>query len=250
MFRIFAPIVALILISCSENSALNDTDVTNPGIISPHITIQKRNSAVYLPDYGKSTSETIEAEINDRNGDHVRIEKGSIKVNGVSLVEKRRFFGNLLFYAIDQSSKMPYSPGKVFDFVITLEDGAEYKASVMAPLSTSFTAPVSVKKGNEFALLLDAVNEGDQVGADLILHYKYMKNNVLRDTTQTASKSFSIGPDKNKSLAIPGSMINLSTLFLVNVTVNVSRPGTIDKRFKSPSISAGRELGTKSMSIN
>lgn len=250
MFRIFAPIIALLLISCSENSALNDTDVTKPGIISPSISIEKNYTSIYNADYGKSVNETIEARIFDRNNDYVRIENGSISVNGVLLSEKRTFIGKYLFYALDRSEKMPYEPGKTYNFIITLEDGVEYKGSVVTPLAFSFSAPVSVKKGADIPLQINAGNVGDAATANLTLHFRYMKNNILKDTTVTAYHTITIGSDKNLNLVVPASKLSYSTLFLAEVGVTVSRKGTLDSRFKSPSIGASRDLGRKNVVVN
>lgn len=223
MKRILTLIAAGIsAILCSCESPLSDTEITNPGLLAPVISVERT----------QSKDGTIEHEytcyLYDKSLQLVQLKNGSVSVNGAPMPHKKGLLGS---YYSTTASSVPYALSTKYTFTITLADQKGYTASVTTQdaLLNNFTAPSEVVHTNAMQVSWSGHDPKAELSIEILSHF--------RTDTSTGSqfKSFVLPVNIGTTYQIPPSqyLADMGTTTSVDLVLNSEITGTIDSRFKN-----------------
>ena len=118
--KVFIPLLILfILVGCKERSPLSDVEISDPGLISPEITLTQS-----ISESGRIETKLI-VFLNDDNNNSIDLLKGGVSLNGTPLGVRTGSFGegDAPYYSLDGIQLLPKTK---YSFQITLADDKSY----------------------------------------------------------------------------------------------------------------------------
>ena len=135
--KVFIPFfLFFIIVGCKERSPLSDVEVSDPGLISPEITLTQS-----ISESGRTETKLI-VYLNDDNNNSIDLLKGGVALNGTPLGVRTGSFGegDAPYYSLDGVQLIPKTK---YSFQITLADDRSYSCIVTSPkqLISGVTVP-------------------------------------------------------------------------------------------------------------
>jgi len=119
------------LSNCTQISPLSDVPIEDPSLIRAKLYVSKAVNS------NGGTAQAIYARLEDKNGDRIELEQGSVSVNGLIMQVSREvnfvppfiINTNLPYYTISEG-RLSVLPDSTYAFKITLADNKEYSATI------------------------------------------------------------------------------------------------------------------------
>ncbi len=223
MKRILTFIAASIaVILCGCESPLSDTEITNPGLLAPVITVERTQSK------DGSIEHDYTCYLYDKSIQLVQLKSGSVSVNGIPMPHKKGLLGS---YYSTTSASLPYALSTKYTFTITLADQKGYTASVTTQdaLLNNFTAPSEVARTNAMQISWSGNDPKAELSIEIYSHYR------TDSSTGSQLKTFALPVNGGNTYQIPPSqyLADMGTTSTVELVLNSEIEGTIDSRFKN-----------------
>ncbi|MFC1508822.1 hypothetical protein ACFL60_03930 [Candidatus Omnitrophota bacterium] len=164
---ILMPLIITCFISCSEDSPLSDTGVTDPSLIKPVIQLYShRNSG------SAYKTERVEVFLYDKNNNTVRLKNGGVYINDQKMIVKDLLFSSGTYYSgIEVIPKI--ETNKSYSIKIELDDDSPYYADITTQAKdlVVVNAPDKHSKSNDLQISWEDIDPDLDLTLVIGIHY-------------------------------------------------------------------------------
>jgi len=217
------------LCNCTQISPLSDVPIEDPSLIRAKLYVSKAVNS------NGGTSQAIYARLEDKNGDRIELEQGSVSVNGLIMQVSREvnfvppfiINTNLPYYTISEG-RLSVLPDSTYAFKITLADKKEYSATIhtqendlnalVVPSAHRRTRPLTIKwtvADGRYPIRIYTVRWSKENGQDRIHSASFDASNPGGGEYTFSENFFAEFPDT----------------YRVNFTVSSRKEGQVDTAF-------------------
>ncbi len=230
-------LLGLIGLSCS--SPLSDTNVTDPSLLQPQLTVSKT-----LNNGARSVEYT--AVIFDKNSNLVTLKDGGVKINGIVMDTAKTLFGGQDYQLLGESG-VKFALSTSYTFTITLSDGSNYYGTVKSQSTDlyEFDAPATQSRKQNMTVTWKDTDPNAQMYIQMIYDFR------TDSSGGSGEQTFTIPNPSSKSYSINSSYFNTTqgTIYEVDLTLISEVRGTIDSHFRSGSSTVSDLRITRNVTI-